>query len=169
MIWVDWVILSVVVISTGLSWLKGFVSEALSLLVWFGAMFVVFYFSPGLATVLSDSVDLNYQGRFWLARVILFVSSLIVGTIIKRLVGQVVKATGLSNTDRLLGMAFGFSRGILLLLIAATLLRWISQPEATNWWHQSLLIPYMQIVEQNTLAVAENLLSNYVVSPTESK
>ena len=169
MIWVDWVILSVVVISTGLSWLKGFVSEALSLLVWFGALFIVFYFSPGLATVLSDSVDLSYQGRFWLARAILFVSSLIVGAIIKRLIGQVVKASGLSSTDRLFGMAFGFSRGILLLLIAATLLRWLAQPEATSWWRQSLLIPYLQVIEHNTLAVAESLLSNYVVSSSESR
>ena len=168
MIWVDWVILSVVGISTGLSWLKGFVSEALSLLVWFTALFVVFYFSPGLATVLSDSVNLNYQGRFWLARVILFVSTLIVGAILKRLVGQVVKASGMSTTDRFLGMAFGFSRGILLLLIAATLLRWIAQPEATSWWRQSLFIPYLQAIEHNTLAVLESLLSNYVVGRSES-
>jgi len=168
MIWVDWVILSVVGISTGLSWLKGFVNEALSLLVWFTALFVVFYFSPGLATVLSDSVSLNYQGRFWLARVILFVSTLIVGAILKRLVGKVVKASGMSATDRFLGMAFGFSRGVLLLLIAATLLRWIAQPETASWWRQSLFIPYLQAVEHNTLGVLENLLSNYVVSPPES-
>jgi len=168
MIWVDWVILSVVGISTGLSWLKGFVSEALSLLVWFTALFVVFYFSPGLATVLSDSVNLNYQGRFWLARVILFVSTLIVGAILKRLVGQVVKASGMSTTDRFLGMAFGFSRGILLLLIAATLFRWIAQPETTSWWRQSLFIPYLQAIEHNTLAVLESLLSNYVVGRSES-
>ena len=169
MIWVDWVIVAVLIISTGSSWLKGFVSEALSLAIWFGGLFVVFYFSPGLATVLADSVNLNYQGRFWLARILLFASALIVGAIIKRLVGQLIKVSGLSKPDRMLGMVFGFLRGVLLLLIVATVLRWISQPEMASWWQQSLLIPYLQTVEQNTLAVAENLLSNYVESPAKSK
>ena len=169
MIWVDWVIVAVLIISTGSSWLKGFVSEALSLVIWFGGLFVVFYFSAGLATVLADSINLNYQGRFWLARFILFASVLIVGAIIKRLVGQLVKVSGLSKPDRMLGMVFGFLRGLLLLLIAATVLRWTSQPETAIWWQQSLLIPYLQTVEQNTLAVAESLLSNYVVSPADSK
>ncbi|MBV1871415.1 MAG: CvpA family protein [Gammaproteobacteria bacterium] len=168
MIWVDWVIVGVLLISTSLSWLKGLVNEALSLVIWFAALFVVFYFSPSLATVLADSVNLNFQARFWLARVILFVSTMIVGAILKRLVGRLVKVSGLSKADRLMGMAFGFSRGVLLLLIAATLLRWVSQPEASSWWQQSLLIPYLQVIEQNTLAVAENLLSNYVVIPAES-
>ena len=104
MIWVDWVIIAVLVISTGLSWLRGFVNEALSIAIWFLAIVVVFYFSPSLATVLGDSIAISYFARLMIARSILFISTLIIGSLFKRMVGGFVKLSGLSRTDRLLGV-----------------------------------------------------------------
>lgn len=167
MTWVDWIIVAILVISTAMSWLKGFVSELISLVTWFGAIAVVFYFAPTLADVLENSVELNYVMRLWLARIALFASTLIVGSIIKQLVMQLVRATGLSQTDRVLGMIFGLSRGVLLLLLAATLLRWVGgSPETTSWWQQSVLIPYVQLIEKNTLANLEGVSSQSVTLPT---
>ncbi len=166
MTWVDWIIVAVLVISTAMSWLKGFISELISLVTWCASIAVVFYFAPTLADVLANSVELNYVMRLWLARIALFASTLIVGSIIKQLVMQLVRATGLSQTDRVLGMVFGLGRGVLLLLLVTTLLRWAGgSPETTPWWQHSVLIPYVQIIEKHTLASLEGVSSQSMTLP----
>ena len=169
MIWVDWVIIAVLVISTGLSWLRGFVNEALSIAIWFLAIVVVFYFSPSLATVLGDSIAISYFARLMIARSILFISTLIIGSLFKRMVGGFVKLSGLSRTDRLLGVGFGFVRGVLLLLVGMTVARWIEQPEVEVLWNSSVLIPYLQEVEGNTLALAEQFFSEFLRQPSQAE
>lgn len=167
--WVDWIIVAVLFASTAMSWLKGFVSELISLLTWLAAIVVVSYFAPTLATVLEGSVELNYSLRLWLARVALFVATLLVGNISRQLILQLVRATGLSSTDRLLGMFFGLGRGVLILVLAMTLLRWAGTgSEATPWWQQSVLIPYVKIIEKHTLACVEGMQGQGLSLPVKT-
>lgn len=169
MIWVDWVIVAVLVVSTGISWLRGFVNEALSIVIWFLAIVVVFYFSPGLATVLGDSITISYFARLMIARAALFISTLIIGSLFKHLLNGFVKVSGLSRADRLLGVGFGFARGVLLLLVGMTVVRWIALPEVEIWWNSSVLIPYLQEVEGNTLALAEQFFSEFLKQPSQAE
>lgn len=167
--WVDWIIIGVLLASTAMSWLKGFVSELISLLTWLAAIGVVFYFAPTLATLLESSVELNYSMRLWLARIALFIATLLVGGISRQLILQVVQATGLSSTDRLLGMFFGLGRGLLILVLAMTLLRWVGgSPEITPWWQKSVLIPYVQLIEKHTLASFEGMQGQNLSLPLKT-
>ncbi len=76
---------------------------------------------------------------------ILFVMTLLLGGLVNYLISQLVKATGLSGTDRFLGMVFGAARGALLVVVAVGLLS-LAPVEADAWWRESVVIPHFLLV-----------------------
>lgn len=63
---------------------------------------------------------------------------------------QLVKVTGLSVLDRLLGTVFGFARGVILILVCAFVLRQLVPPGDLQWLHQSQLMPQLDMLAQWT-------------------
>ncbi len=142
----DWAIVAVVVLSALISLARGFVREALSLLVWFVAFVVAFFFSDRLAPLLGNLVELPSL-RYLAAFAILFVCTLIVGSVVNFLIVQLVRITGLSAIDRLLGVMFGICRGVLIALLILIFLPKIIPVEQDPWWQQSRLIPRVLVLE----------------------
>ncbi|QJD58104.1 CvpA family protein [Pseudomonas sp. gcc21] len=142
--WVDWVIIGTIVVSALISLSRGFVKEALSLLTWVIAGLVAWMFGGAFADLLTGYIE-TPSLRVIVACGILFVLTLILGGLLNYLIGQLVVATGLSGTDRFLGMVFGAARGVLLVVVAAGLLS-LAPVEADDWWRQSQLIPHFLLV-----------------------
>ena len=67
------------------------------------------------------------------------------GGLINYLIGQLVLVTGLTGTDRFLGMVFGAARGALLVVVAVGLLS-LAPVEGDAWWRESTLIPHFLLV-----------------------
>lgn len=142
----DWIIVAVVVLSALMSLARGFVREALSLLVWFVAFVVAFFFSERLAPLLVELIELPSL-RYLAAFAILFVATLIVGSVVNFLVVQLVRMTGLSAVDRLLGVMFGLCRGVLIALLVLMFLPKMIPVQQDPWWQQSRLIPRVLVLE----------------------
>lgn len=140
--WADWTIVAIVGVSCVLGLLRGFIKEALSLASWAAASFVAIAFHERLAIIFSKWIS-TPSIRTVLAYVALFVFILLIGTIISWLLHQFVIGSGLGGIDRLLGMAFGVARGLLIVLALVMLLP-MALPEMKQdaWWHQSRLLPY---------------------------
>ena len=102
--WVDWAFIAVVVISSLISLRRGFVKEALSLLTWIVAGVIAWMFGGALSHYLADYIS-TPSFQVIAACAILFVLTLLVGALINFLIGELVRVTGLSGTDRFLGMA----------------------------------------------------------------
>jgi len=86
----------------------------------------------------------------------LIIGTLIVCGLVTRLLGQLVKLSGLSATDRLLGMAFGLIRGGLIVVIGVAALQYWSPFAQDRWWQASVFVPYvLQIVDALTPLVLE--------------
>jgi membrane protein required for colicin V production len=142
--WVDWTIIAVIAVSSLISLKRGFVKEALSLLTWIVAGAVAWMFGGALSQHLAAYIE-TPSARVIAACIILFVATLMVGALINFLLGELIRVTGLSGTDRFLGMVFGAARGGLLVVVVVGLLSLTPVP-ADPWWQESSLLPHFLMI-----------------------
>ena len=142
MIWVDYILLGVIVISALLSLWRGFVTEAISLLSWIVGLWVAVVFFQDLAHLMKDWID-TPSIRDVSAFAILFVGTVLVGGLVNYLAGQLVAKTGLTATDRVLGMLFGIARGIVIVAVLVLLAGLTALPQ-DPWWQEAMLLEHFQ-------------------------
>ena len=140
--WVDFVILGILGVSVLISLWRGFTREALSLAGWVLAVWVALMFSDNLERLLRSHIE-TPSLRLIVAFAILFFLTLLVAAFINYLAVQLIKKTGLSGTDRVIGIAFGLARGIVLVTVLVLLAGLTSVPR-DPWWKQSALMHYFQ-------------------------
>jgi membrane protein required for colicin V production len=142
MAWLDIVILVIVLLSAVISLVRGFVREAFSLAIWVLAFWVAWSFFRDLEVPLRSLID-SPTARLGIAFGVLMVATLIVGGLINYLVIQLVERTGMSGTDRLIGMVFGTARGVVLVAVLV-LLAGLTPLPTEDWWVESSLVGYFQ-------------------------
>lgn len=139
---IDWIIVAVLIVSSLISIKRGFAKEAMSLASWLIALIIARLFSDNLASLLTAWLA-NEAHRYTVAFVILFIATLIVGSLINHLLGEFIKITGLSGTDRALGTVFGLLRGIVIIVAILALGRLFALDQ---FWQDSILVPYFEPV-----------------------
>lgn len=144
MIGVDYAILGILLISSFISLVRGFVKEALSLTGWIMAFWISLSFAVPLSKLLAAGMD-DPTLRLIVAFVVLFILTLIVSAVINFFASRLVQRTGLTGTDRFLGVIFGFLRGALLVSVLVLLAGLTSLPKET-WWDDSFLLFRFQAI-----------------------
>ena len=144
MIWIDYVIIAVVGFSALVSLIRGFVREALSLVTWGCAFFVASHYYTYLAVWFTGFDDELVRNGIAIA--VLFVATLIVGAIVNYVIGSLVEKTGLSGTDRVLGVCFGALRGVLIVSAMLFFLDTFTGFSKSPDWQQSQLIPQFSYI-----------------------
>jgi membrane protein required for colicin V production len=144
MSWIDYALLCVFLLSAVISIIRGFVKEAISLAIWFSAFFIASQFYADLATYLTKFDDLMIRNGVAIG--ILFVSTLVIGGLVNYLISQLVQFTGLTGTDRALGLVFGALRGILMVSAVLFFLDTFTPLSASAWWGTSILIPEFSLI-----------------------
>ncbi|MBH3553469.1 CvpA family protein [Pseudomonas aeruginosa] len=142
--WVDWTMVAIIVVSSLISLSRGFVKEALSLLTWIVAGAVAWMFGGALAQHLGEYIQ-TPSARIIAACALLFIATLLLGALVNYLIGELIRVTGLSGTDRFLGMVFGGARGVLLVVLLVGLLS-LAPVQQHPWWQQSVLMPHFLMV-----------------------
>ena len=142
MSWLDIIIICVIALSALISLIRGFVKESISLISWIVAGIIAFrYFSP-MADLLEPYVaSPTVRGIAGFA--ILFISTLVIGAIVNFIMSQLVSKTGLSGTDKALGVVFGGARGVLIVTMIVLLASLTPMPEA-QWWQDSAMVGFFQ-------------------------
>jgi membrane protein required for colicin V production len=144
--WFDYAIIAVVALSALISLIRGFVREALSLATWILAFWLALTFFRELAIHLEPWIT-ALSLRLGTAFAILLLLTLMLGGVVGFMAGQLVDKTGLSGTDRLLGVFFGVARGVLVIAVFV-LLAGLTPFPADPWWQQSVLVPYFQEIAE---------------------
>lgn len=142
MIWIDYAISAIILVSAFIGLLRGFIKEAFALLTWMIAIWVGMNYSRDFSVLLQNVIQYP-SARIATAFAILFFTTLILGSLISFILKQLVESTGLSGSDRLLGMLFGVIRGAVLVSVMVMLAGLTPLPE-DPWWKQSKLISPFQ-------------------------
>lgn len=145
--WADWAIVVIFSLSCLIGLIRGFVREALSLLIWVAAVLVAKVFGSQLENLLVDQIQ-SPSVRLMTAYAALFIATLLLGAMLSYLIGALVRATGLSGTDRLLGMVFGVARAFIIVMALLILLPGFIPLNSEVWWQQSQLIPHFLACEE---------------------
>ena len=150
---VDYLIIAVCLVSAGIGFARGLAKEAIALLTLLAAIWLAWRFAfvvgPYLEGWLSDP-----EVRTWAARFAIFVFVLLVGAVTAWLARALIKGTGLTGLDRLLGAAFGLARGAVIVGLAVIALEFAGLDQS-SWWQKSQLKPYADQIAATVLRYAE--------------
>lgn len=161
---IDWIILGILGLSTLVALFRGFVREAFSLATWVIAGVVAFRFSDILSVRLESWVE-TPSLRIIAGFLLVFIGLLMVGTFLGILVGHVVKSTGLTGTDRLLGALFGLARGVAIVVMAVILAGLTPFPD-DPWWEESRLLPYFETMAEQVVTQLPPELQDHLLRST---
>src|SRR3982751_1909834 len=103
--WADYAVIGVITLSGLMSLIRGFVREAISLGAWILAVWAAFHFANTMAAVITPYVKSSAL-RTPIASFILLIAVLLIGGLVNFIIGTLVDKTGLSGTDRVIGMVF---------------------------------------------------------------
>lgn len=132
--WVDWLLLTVAVLSIVLGVWRGFVLEVLSLIGWIVAYVVAQLLAPRLIGQLTlPELGGGADAKQALTFVLVFFVILVVWSLLAKLASMVVKATPLSLIDRVLGTVFGVVRASVVLLVVATVVTMTPAAQSPAW------------------------------------
>jgi membrane protein required for colicin V production len=129
---VDIALLAVLLVSVLVGLIRGLVMETLALAGWVVAYFAAHWLAPTIAGHLplgSPDSLLNHGAAF----VLIFVLALIIWSLGARLLSMLVKSSPLSGVDRFLGAGFGLLRGVVLLLVVATVVAFTPWSGSQQW------------------------------------
>ncbi len=149
-LWVDILLILIILFSSVLGLIRGFVKESLSILVWVAAFWVALTFSDTMTAILPASLegaDFTIFGmsfhignmRVGVAFLILFLSVLIIGSIVSYTISYLTRTRALRGIDRALGFAFGVVRGAAIIVILVLVAGLTNMPQ-TEWWYEADLI-----------------------------
>ncbi|MFZ2235029.1 MAG: CvpA family protein [Dokdonella sp.] len=158
----DIAILFVLGLSVIVGLLRGFVSEVWALACWIFAGWVAWYCGPFVETWLPQ--DFASPGlRLVMAYIGCFILVVIAGSLVGYLLRRLVSGSGLSGTDRLLGLVFGVVRGVAVIVLLVLMLGF-TPFHRDAWWQESRLLPIFESAATSAKAYLPAELSNYLRS-----
>ena len=142
MIWVDFTIIGLVGMALIVGVLKGFSQQSFSLICWLVAILVALTFSHEFSLFLKSSIT-DRAAKMAASFTLLCFITLLVGGLVRLLLGEKIKKSSLSIFDRLGGMVLGVAHGMVFVTVII-FLSGLSVLPASPWWKQSKLIPFFQ-------------------------
>lgn len=142
--WADCAILGIIAVSSLVSVLRGFVREALSLVGWILGFWAALSFSGPVAVLLVDAIGAPAV-RQAVAFFALLVATLMLTALANLMAARLVVSTGLTGTDRTLGIVFGMARGTVIVAVLVMLAGLTALPH-DPWWRESVLIKRFEVL-----------------------
>jgi len=138
----DYAVIGIVALSLALGLWRGVVSELIALAAWVLAVMAALEFGGEAGNFLFFKIA-DPAIRALAGCALVFVVVLVAMSLVRLAVHSMVKALGLSLSDRLLGMFFGVARGVLVVMALVAAGGLTSAPQQA-WWKQAALAPPLE-------------------------
>jgi membrane protein required for colicin V production len=132
----DWIFAAVLLMSMLIGAWRGLIYEVLSLISWLAAFVLAKWLAQDVAHYLPMS-GASEMMRYGAGFVLVFIATVMLGSLIATLVKKLMTTVGLRPVDRVLGASFGLIRGGLLLLLATVLVA-MTPFKSTATWQESV-------------------------------
>lgn len=142
----DYIILLIIGISIIVSMMRGAVREVLAIAGWVAAIYVAKTYAVQLLPLLPADIPTE-QLRILAAYVIVFLSVLLVSSLLTIALSSLIKKIGLNWVNRFLGAIFGFARGLLIVCVLVFLAGLTSLPKDARWTNAMLSSPLEALVK----------------------
>ncbi len=135
---VDYAILAVLLISLVIGVWRGFVREALSVVIWVAAFWGAYSGAEALGLQIEGAVG-DKALSVLVAFIFLFLAVHVAGFFLSRLLSKVVSSIGLKSVDRVAGAGFGFLRGFVIVAVLVLLISY-TPLNASPLWTDSYMV-----------------------------
>jgi len=140
----DIAVIVILLLSALLAFARGLVREVLSVGAWVGAAFATLYMFPHVLPMVQGFVAKDLIAKA-VTGIGIFVTVLILLSIISHQLSKGVRQSALSAVDRSLGFVFGIVRGAVIVCLAYLSLAWVFPPaEQPKWLRDARTMPVIQ-------------------------
>ena len=157
MVWVDWAIIAILVLSAVFGLMRGMVRELIALGTWIAAIMIARMFGPQVSEMLAPYVD-SETIRTGMGFALTAVVIVMLGSMISKVARTLVTATGLGGFDRILGFVFGGLRGVAILVVLTAVISLTSLAESA-WWSDSQFIPMLEDLRDQAAGLVDSQIS----------
>jgi membrane protein required for colicin V production len=140
--WFDYLLLAVIVFSCVAGLMRGLLREVIALLTWVAAVWLAWAYA-GLVEPHHGGALANENVRPWVARALVFLAVLLVGSTLGLLISHFVRLSLFSRLDRAFGAVFGLLRGLVMIGLFVMLCHAV-RLDGEQWWRESMLLPYAE-------------------------
>ncbi|TXI62709.1 MAG: CvpA family protein [Limnohabitans sp.] len=140
---------------------RGLVYELMSLAGWLTAFVLAQWLAQDVADWLPVWRDAAAQVRYALSFVLVFVASVFAASMVSWVLRKVVDTVGLRPADRSLGALFGLIRGVVVLMVLATVVQLVGLHKEI-WWRQSHVTPVLDVLLSGIKPVLPQRLQEYL-------
>lgn len=130
----DYLVLLIVATSLLLGMWRGVVGEIIALAAWVLALFAAKWWGTALSQWFVGIADPTL--RTVVGWTVVFVAVLVAMALLRLALRGLIKALGMSLSDRLLGIIFGVARGLVIVLILVALGGMTALPRE-KWWSEA--------------------------------
>ena len=136
---IDWLIVGLLVLSSGVGITRGVVREILAIVGWVAGIMLALAFSGDFADMIPLE-SLGYLPRVLIASILLIVAELFCVGLLGLLIRKLLEVAELTFEDRALGAVFGFLRGAVVVCAGVFFFGLIDDVKTSKVWQQSSLI-----------------------------
>ncbi len=140
----DLIVIIVLVVSGIFAFVRGFVHEVLAVASWVGAGFVTLYAYPHVQPYVLGVITVEFIASL-LTGVGLFLMTLVLFSVLTRILSNRIQHSSLGALDRSLGLLFGFARGAVIVVLAWIALTYmVVEDERPGWIQEARTRPLME-------------------------
>ncbi|NIA70314.1 CvpA family protein [Pelagibius litoralis] len=129
----DLIVIIVLIVSGIFAFVRGFVHEVFAIGSWIAATFVTLYAFPHAQPLVEQYIPTEFFASL-VTGVVIFLVSLVLFSMLTRLLSNRVQESSLGALDRSLGLLFGFARGAVIVVLAWLALTFLMPEEDMFEW-----------------------------------